>query len=184
MPQDAAFNPVAAAEAILPVLAEHSAESDLQRHVHPASLKAVCETGLSRVLTPKRFGGMELSPPAHIRSCITLAHGCSAAAWVHMVCRARTYVVGRYPEQCQQEVFGETPDVLIPGTLAPQGQARKTDGGWPAQRALAIRQRRRSRPLDAAGCDGRRHRRQAHRCDPCGGTCSRYNQYVTSGGLD
>lgn len=127
----AAFvDPITAAHTVLPVLAEHSAAGEMARSVHPAAMAAIKDAGLSRMLAPKRFGGMELPPSAHVRSCIALAHGCSAAAWVHMVCGAHTYVVGRYPEECQREVFGETPDVLVPGTLAPQGKAVKVAGGW------------------------------------------------------
>ena len=34
------------------------------------------------------------------------------------------------PEACQEEVFGPTPDVLIPGALAPQGRAKRVAEGW------------------------------------------------------
>jgi alkylation response protein AidB-like acyl-CoA dehydrogenase len=47
-----------------------------------------------------------------------------------MVCGAHTYVLGRYSARCQEEVFDGNPDVLLPGTLAPQGLARQTQGGW------------------------------------------------------
>ncbi len=44
-----------------------------------------------------------MSPSAHIRTCAELAQGCSAASWVLMVCVALDYIVGRFPENCQQE---------------------------------------------------------------------------------
>ena len=77
-----AFDPIAAARSVLPVLAEHAAAGEMARSVHPAAMQAIKEAGLSRMLTPGRFGGMALSPAAHVRSCRTLAHGCSAAAVV------------------------------------------------------------------------------------------------------
>ena len=120
----------AAAAAANAVLSQTATASEQARQVDAAAIAAIRAAGLSRLMAPTRFGGQEAPVSAHIRSCHALAHGCSAASWVHMVCAAHTYVVGRFPEQCLQEVFGETPDVLIPGTLAPQGQARKVDGGW------------------------------------------------------
>lgn len=126
----AAIEVEAAAAAILPILEEASPEAERNRSVAPEAIRAIQEAGLSRLMTPKRFGGAEAPASAHIQSCITLAHGCAAAAWVHMVCGAHTYVVGRFPEACQRDVFDASPDVLIPGALAPQGKAHRVDGGW------------------------------------------------------
>jgi len=126
----AAADPEAAAAAILPLLREQDATAERDRRVADAAMAAIREAGLSRLLAPRRFGGDEAPVSAHVRSCRVLAHGSTPASWVHMVCGAHTYVVGRYPRACQQEVFGEGPDVLIPGTLAPQGHVRRTAGGW------------------------------------------------------
>ena len=124
------FDAVAAARAIVPELERVSAAAEDRRQLDDAAIAAMRDAGLARMLAPRRFGGLERPVSEHIRACTVLAHGCSAASWVHMVCAAHTFVVGRYPERCQEEVFGDTPDVLIPGTLAPQGRARRVDGGW------------------------------------------------------
>lgn len=120
----------AAAQEILPELARHSDRSEVDRKVTAEAMAAIRKAGLSRMLAPKAMGGMELPVSQHIRSCIDLARGCPAASWVHMVCAAHTFVVGRYPQACLEEVFGSDPDVLIPGALAPQGSARKVADGW------------------------------------------------------
>jgi 3-hydroxy-9,10-secoandrosta-1,3,5(10)-triene-9,17-dione monooxygenase len=124
------FNPTAAARAILPTLKETTLASEEGRQVAAPAVAALAQSGLSRMLTPIAHGGFEVSPSEHIRSCRILAEACSATAWVHMVCGAHNYVLGRYPEECQQEVFDGNPDALIPGTLAPQGLARQVAGGW------------------------------------------------------
>ncbi len=120
----------AVALAIVPELAELSPRSEADRMVAPEAMAAIRKAGLSRMLAPRAFGGAEQPISTHIRSCIDLARGCPAASWVHMVCAAHTYVVGRYPQACLEEVFGDDPDVLIPGALAPQGSARKVAQGW------------------------------------------------------
>lgn len=111
-------------------IAAASAQAELQRQVDATVIEQIRQSGLSSLLSPKRFGGKELPPGHHILSCMDLAQSCSAASWVHMVCGAHSFVVGRFGADCQQEVFGEDPNVLIPGTLAPQGVATRVDGGW------------------------------------------------------
>lgn len=125
-----AFDPIAASHAVIPALKEASANGEKSRKADKAAMEAMRQAGLARILTPKQFDGYEMSPSAHIQSCRITAHGCASASWVHMVCGAHTYVLGRYPLQCQEEIFDGDPDIRIPGTLAPQGTARKVDGGW------------------------------------------------------
>lgn len=47
-----------------------------------------------------------------------------------MVCGAHSYVLGSFPPECQQDVFGDDPGVLIAGTLSSQGAGRRCAGGW------------------------------------------------------
>lgn len=120
---------VAAAESIGRVLDAHRVDCDELRRLHPESVAALRRSGLSRLLTPERFGGTEHSIRAQIETCVALARACPATSWVHMVCGAHTFVVGAFPDACQDEVFAD-PDVLIAGTLSSQGTVERVDGGW------------------------------------------------------
>jgi alkylation response protein AidB-like acyl-CoA dehydrogenase len=119
-----------AARAILPRLAATTDESDRQRRLSDEAASALKESGLSRMITPKQFGGYELSPSAHIWACAEIANVCSAASWVLMVCVAHDYIIGRFPEECQREVYEGDADNLVAGSLAPGGQLERTEGGW------------------------------------------------------
>ncbi len=120
---------LAAADGISDVLEQHRVDCEELRRLHPASVAALRGSGLSRLLTPARFGGHESSVRAQVETCVALARSCPATSWVHMVCGAHTFVVGAFPEACQAEVFAD-PDVLIAGTLSSQGTVERTDGGW------------------------------------------------------
>jgi alkylation response protein AidB-like acyl-CoA dehydrogenase len=124
------FDALAAARTILPDIAALSQNSELNRRVDDAAIAAMAAAGLARLLTPRKYGGHELPPSAQIQTCMITASACSAASWVHMVCGAHTFVAARFSEQCCDEVFAAGPDVLIPGTLAPQGEVVRTNGGW------------------------------------------------------
>ena len=47
-----------------------------------------------------------------------------------MVCVAHDYIIGRFPEECQREVYEGDADNLIAGSLAPQGVIDRVEGGW------------------------------------------------------
>ncbi len=124
------FDYKTAARAILPRLAATTLESDRRRRLSDDAADALRGSGLARVITPKQFGGLELSPSAHIWACAEIANVCSASSWVLMVCVAHDYIIGRFPKECQREVYEGDPDNLVAGSLAPQGLIERVPGGW------------------------------------------------------
>jgi len=124
------FDSIAAARAIVPRLAAISERSEQLRRLDDEAASLLRGSGLARVITPRAFAGLEMSPSAHIRACAEVAHGCAAASWVLMVCVAHDYVIGRFPEACQKEVYEGDADNLIAGALAPQGTLERTPEGW------------------------------------------------------
>ena len=119
-----------AVRSILPRLAATTQESDEQRRLSDDAANALRESGLARMITPKQFGGFELSPSSLIWCSAEIANVCSAASWVLMVCVAHDYIIGRFPEQCQKDVYEGDADNLIAGSLAPQGVIDRVEGGW------------------------------------------------------
>jgi len=124
------YDPIAKAEAIVPKLRETSADSESQRRLTDDAVALLREAGLARLMTPARYGGHQLPPRAQVLTNAITAHGCSAASWVQMVCAAHTFILGRFSRRCQDEIFGENPDSLIPGTPSSQGNCMRTGGGW------------------------------------------------------
>ena len=129
-PARSQFDYIAAARAILPRLAATQDSSEQLRRLDDDAAAALRDAGLARTITPRRFGGLALSPSSHILACAELAHACSAASWVLMVCVAHDYVIGRFPERCQAEVYDGDTDNLIAGALSPQGMVSRVEGGW------------------------------------------------------
>lgn len=121
---------IGAARSIVERLQASSANTEKLRRLDDDAVAALHESGLSRLLAPKKFGGLELPLRAQILSCAETAWGCPAASWVQMVCGAHTFVLGSYPPACQEEVFAENPGVLIAGSLATQGTIERVEGGW------------------------------------------------------
>lgn len=120
----------AAAEAIAARLTSNADATERARCLAPDSVAAMREAGLWRLLVPARYGGMEANLRAQVATTAITAQGDPAVGWVQLVLGAHAWVVSGFPEECQDEVFGDGPDALIPGTLAAQGTARPVDGGW------------------------------------------------------
>lgn len=119
-----------AIESVLPVLSAHREATEAGRSVALESIAALKSAGLARLLRPSRNGGHGASLRAQVHACAELARACPASSWVLMVCGAHNWMSGGFSQQCRAELFDSDPDLLIPGTLASQGQFKKAEGGW------------------------------------------------------
>lgn len=124
------FDYKAATRAILPRLAKSTDASEANRRLDDDAAAALKESGLTKVLTPKKYGGFEMSPSAHIWACAEVGKVCSSASWVLMVCVAHDYIIGRFSDQCQKEVYEGDADNLLAGCLQPQGTIERVEGGY------------------------------------------------------
>jgi len=117
-------------ESVLPVLATHREATEAARSAAPESIAALKAAGLSRLLTPLVNGGQGATLRAQLHACAETARACPASSWVMMVCGAHNWISGSFSAQCRAEMFDADPNLFIAGTLASQGQFKKTEGGW------------------------------------------------------
>jgi alkylation response protein AidB-like acyl-CoA dehydrogenase len=121
---------VAAAQAIAGLVATEAAASERNRQLSAASVKAMADAGMWRILTPRTYGGSEAGLRSQVDTLLVIAAADPAAGWVQMVSNAHCWMVGNFPVECQDEVFSAGPDTRVPGTLAAQGKAVRLDDGW------------------------------------------------------
>jgi alkylation response protein AidB-like acyl-CoA dehydrogenase len=124
------FDATTQAIAIVSALAGTDTEAESRRSLSDRAVALLRESGLSRMMAPAAYGGYELSPRMSVEANRIVAHGSVAASWVQMVCGAHTFIVGRFPRACQDEVFAGDPGCLVPGVPSSQGTCRRSDGGW------------------------------------------------------
>ncbi|MDP1962655.1 MAG: acyl-CoA dehydrogenase family protein [Reyranella sp.] len=120
----------ARAAVLRPLLAANADATSAQRFVHTDNIRSLRDAGLFRMCQSRRLGGMELPLRAMHLAVNELALACPSTAWVLMVLSAHTWMLGMFPEACQDEVANDDADTLISGTLAANGSARRVDGGW------------------------------------------------------
>jgi 3-hydroxy-9,10-secoandrosta-1,3,5(10)-triene-9,17-dione monooxygenase len=116
---------------LVPRLRERAAAAEAARVMPPETLRDLHASGLLRTLQPKRWGGMEFDFIAYVDFPLELARGCPSTAWNLGNLQVHHWMLAMYDERAQEEVWGENPEAMIASGIAyPQGQGRKTDGGF------------------------------------------------------
>lgn len=105
-------------------------EADRTRRLTDAAVDAVTAAGLNRLMTPWRFGGYETDVRTVLDVSIEIGKGCGNSAWVNAVHNSGNFVVGMFPDQAREDVWGENPDARTSMVLvAPSATVEPADGG-------------------------------------------------------
>lgn len=118
------------AAALRPLLEANAAATDAARRLPDAVVMALRESGMCSLMVPKRFGGLETSIHTYIAVMAELGRGCGSTAWVASLINVCAWLAALFPEQAQQDVWGDNPGAWIAGSLAPHGTATPVDAGW------------------------------------------------------
>ncbi|MFB6552486.1 MULTISPECIES: acyl-CoA dehydrogenase family protein [unclassified Streptomyces] len=121
--------PTERAAALVPLLRDNAGRTEEGRRVVEENIEALADAGLFRLTVPRRFGGHEANLRTFLQVGSELARGCGSTAWVTTLINVSNWVVGLFPEQAQQEVWGSNPDARTCGVLAPSATSRAVDGG-------------------------------------------------------
>ncbi|HEY1503929.1 MAG TPA: acyl-CoA dehydrogenase family protein [Stellaceae bacterium] len=121
----------ARARALVPSLRARAIECEELRRVPDESIAELHKSGLFRMLQPKRVGGSELPYRALVELGAILAEGCGSTSWVVANLASHHWMLAMWPEQAQDEVWGQSPDHLIGSALVfPSGKATAVSDGY------------------------------------------------------
>ena len=118
------------AEELRPLLLSHAEQTDTLRRLPDANVAALKESGLSRLMVPKRFGGYQTSVRTYVEAMAELGRGCGSTAWVASLVNVCAWLAALMPERAQRDIWGADRDAWVAGSLAPNGEAVPVDGGW------------------------------------------------------
>src|SRR5213080_2483098 len=121
---------VAGVTELLPVLRQRAQETEDARVVPAESVKSLAETGFFRLLQPKSAGGLEADPVTFFTAVRLIASACGSTGWVSSVVGVHPWQLALFPQQAQQEVWGEDNDTLVSSSYAPMGKLTPTEGGY------------------------------------------------------
>jgi alkylation response protein AidB-like acyl-CoA dehydrogenase len=118
------------ARALIPSLAERAPAAAAARQLPARTITEYREAGISRILQPKCFGGMQGRFSLFSRIVEELTYGCASSAWVYAVLAEHQWIIAQYPEEAQIDVWGDDPEAVASSSLAPRAAAKRVAGGW------------------------------------------------------
>src|SRR5436190_3538408 len=118
------------ARALIPRLAERAPAATKTRQVPDETIAEYHETGILRILQPRRFGGLQGRFSLFSRIVEELTFGWASSAWVYAVWAEHQWIVAQYPEEAQIDVWGDDPAAVASSSLAPRAAAQSVTGGW------------------------------------------------------
>ena len=118
------------AAAIRPILERNAEQTDALRRLPDENVRALKDSGLCRLMVPRRFGGHQTSIRTYLEVTAEIGRGCGSTAWVSSLINVCAWLTGLFPERAQQDVWGPDRDAWVAGSLAPNGQAVPVEGGW------------------------------------------------------
>lgn len=119
-----------AAREIAPIIRTHSAEAERERRLSQPVLKALRETGLLRMTTPRSLGGLETDPVTRALVAEEIGRHDSAAAWTLENPLDWAFFCARLPDEGAEEIYSRGADILIAAQFGRPLKATSIDGGY------------------------------------------------------
>lgn len=117
-------------DALVPRLRERAEETERIRQVPDATIAELKQAGVFQMLAPKAVGGFGMGLETYVQVVRRLAQGCVSTAWSAGHLAEHVWMLARWPQEAQDEVFANGPAPLAAATGAPPGKAAEVTGGF------------------------------------------------------
>jgi 3-hydroxy-9,10-secoandrosta-1,3,5(10)-triene-9,17-dione monooxygenase len=122
---------VARAKALIPQLRDRAARTEELRRLPPETERDLHDTGLFRIVQPKRVGGSEFDYVALVDCADALGQGDASAAWNFANLSSHHWMLAMFDKRAQDLVWNKDVNALIASSfIFPAGRARKVEGGY------------------------------------------------------
>lgn len=120
------------ATSLIPKIRERASMSEELRMQPKDTIQDFIDSGLIRILSPKRWGGHELPFDTLFRTGTEIAKADPSAAWCFVLLAIHSWVLAYFPEKAQQEVLGRRSRCMyiIFFSTTPNNKAERVEGGF------------------------------------------------------
>ncbi|MBI1400732.1 acyl-CoA dehydrogenase family protein [Hyphomonas sp.] len=115
-------DPISAVQPLLAELAARAAEMEDARRLPADLAQKLAAAGVFRMVTPKRFGGLESTPREIVEITETLARANASAGWCAMIASTTALNAAYMAPQYAAEIYAN-PMTITGGVFAPMGRA-------------------------------------------------------------
>lgn len=116
-------------ERLRPIIEEHAAAAEADRHLAEPVYRAMFDAGLFAMTAPRAYGGLELPITEILTVWEAVARIDSAAGWNLVMGQGIPPFAAWLPAEGAKELFAEGP-TTVAGALFPPAAARRVEGGW------------------------------------------------------
>ena len=121
---------LAAVRDLAPCISARSAEIESERRLPLDLLDQLIAAGCFRMLTPRSHGGLEVDLLLSMEIIETIAGDDGATGWTVMIGSESPMLLALLPRSRFDQIYANTPDVIVGGGFAPRGQAAAGAGGY------------------------------------------------------
>lgn len=121
---------IARARSLAPAIAERAAKTEAARRVPEKTVEELVASGLTRLYTPRRWGGYANGFAPAVQAILELSKPCTSTGWVFGFFNFHAWIVALFPEEAQAEVWSKGPDVFAATSFAPLSKAEPVAGGF------------------------------------------------------
>lgn len=123
--------PAQRAMGLLGLVAECVAETQRTRQPAAPVMRAFADAGLLRILAPCSYGGEEATGLQFMELVATVARVDGSAGWTVMTLNEEIEISAGYvPAPLMRDICLSSPPVIVAGSGAALGRARRVEGGW------------------------------------------------------
>jgi len=115
---------------LMAIVRDQAEEAERNRRISADTVKAMRTAGLFRSLQPTKYGGFEHDFTTLTDIAVEIGRGCGSAAWICSLAIGNQWVVACFPEQAQDEIWGENPDAITFGVFTVTATAERVQGGY------------------------------------------------------
>lgn len=118
------------AKDLRPLIAAEAAEAERLRRPTDKVWQALRDAGFFYLFVPRAYGGLEGTMEDYLNIILPLAEADASIGWVTAFYMEKNLVLGQYPKQAQDEIFGEFPYINAVGVATPGGELTPVEGGY------------------------------------------------------
>lgn len=117
-------------DSLLPEIEKRAQECEDQRRIPTETIDSLDEVGFFKLVQPSQWGGYEVDPVTYYEAVRRLASACGSTGWVSSILGIHNWHLALFPQQAQEEVWGDDPTTRIGSSYAPMGMGEVVDGGY------------------------------------------------------
>ncbi|HLI71137.1 MAG TPA: acyl-CoA dehydrogenase family protein [Ktedonobacteraceae bacterium] len=118
------------ARSCAPAIRERAVEAEKARRQPVETIQELTSSGLTRLLTPRRWGGYEMDFATAVEAVYEISKADASAGWCYSFLLVHNWFLAHYPDQAQHDVWADSPDVHLSDSFIPAGKVTRVEGGY------------------------------------------------------